>query len=344
MLQHFSRLLLFLVFLACEGKQGPTGPQGSSGPAGQPGPVGATGPQGPAGLQGEPGQLLNWADVIDAGNLDDAVYAIGVQIQGQNYVLGSGFVAHFWNGIWTNAHIVEAVINAIDPIKHLNPRPFAVKSGTVVGGSDTYWLDIFWLHPDYDGTVNSPDIALLTIDARLTTLSYFLPRDRIHELRVGNPIAAIGFPGDLANMTTTVPIATFKDGTISAFRSFDDEIATPENSRVIQHNLDTSGGMSGSLLLDHVGYIIGINYAGFERVVYDELTGKPTPIPSSNPGFGIRVDEMWRLYDAAKARRTVSRVAGRRANISFELLPASDNPHASFKPFPDIWNGETNLP
>ncbi len=361
MLRHSASLMLFLVFLACEGPTGPQGPAGPTGPTGPTGasgvsvviqgpegPAGAPGIQGPAGPQGEPGQTLDWSNVIATENLGDAVYAIGVQVQGKNYVLGTGFVAHFWNGVWTNAHVVQAVLITTGFVEDLDPRPFAVKSGTEIGGADTYWLETYWVHPDYDGTAGSPDAALLIIDANLTDVPFFLPRDQVQGLSVGQPIGTIGFPEEYSGESVSVPVATFRDGTISALRPFEDEVATPENSRVIQHTLDTSGHTSGSLIFDHTGYIIGMNFAGYYRVVYDNTTGRPMRIMTEKPGFAIRADELWRLYDTvtASGRRVVPDVAGRRAAaaVPFALMPEQDYPHASYRPFPENWNGETSLP
>ena len=354
MLRHSGKWLFLLVFLGCEGPAGPAGQAGPAGPAGQTGAVGQTGPagstgiQGPAGPQGEPGETLDWSDVIEDESLDEAVYAIGVQVQGRNYVLGSGFVAHFWNAIWTNAHVVQAVINTTQFIEHLNPRPFAAKSGTVIGGTDTYWLDNYWVHPDYNGTASTPDAALLLIDANLTELPYFLPRDQVPELRVGQPIGTIGFLEETSVEPVTVPHATFKEGTIGALRPYADDVATPENSWVIHHNLDLTGRTSGSLLFDHTGYIVGMNFASIFRVTYDDQTGQPTRIPSENPGLAIRVDELWRLYDRASAsasgRRVVSEVTGSFTDAPFVLQPEQDYPHESYMPFPLNWNGETVLP
>ena len=345
--------MLLIAMLACAGERGPTGPAGSTGSAGPQGPAGQQGATGPVGPQGEQGltgatgpagEPLNWADVIEEGNLADAVYAIGVRVRGQNYVLGSGFVAQFRNAIWTNAHVIQGVIDAIKPIAHLNPQPFAVKSGTAVGGADTYWLRTFHIHPDYDGSTLSPDVGVLVVDAQFSSVPQFLPRDRVIGLRVGQPIGTIGFPGEIDDPYSAVSIATFKDGTISALRSFSDGVIIPENSRLIQHNLDTSGGTSGSLLFDHEGFIIGINHAVFESLVFNQHTGQPQRVPVSSLGFGIRVDEMWRLYDQTRARRAISDVSGRRASLSLDLLPSTGYPHDTYQPFPENWNGVTVLP
>ena len=343
MLRHPARLLLFLVFLGCEGPTGPQGPAGAAGETGDAGPQGIQGPAGPQGPQGEPGEVLDWSDVMETESLGDAVYAIGVQVQGKNYVLGSGFAAHFRNAVWTNATVVRAVLRTTAFIEHLNPRPFAVKSGTEIGGDDTYWLQNLLVHPDYNGTAGSPDAALLIIDANLTDLPSFLPRDQVQGLRAGQPVGTIGFPEEESGESVTVPIATFKGGTIGALRPFADEVATPENGRIIQHDLDLSGRTSGSLVFDRSGYIAGMNFAGIYRVVYDDRTGRPTRVPSENPGLAIRADELWRLYDVASAsgrsvvpavsgRRTVS---GRSADVPIVPAPEQDYPHASYTPFPD---------
>ncbi len=352
MFHHSARLLLFLVFLACDGPVGPAGPAGPEGPAGptgetgETGAQGETGPQGPEGPEGEPGETLDWSDVIETENLGDVVYAIGVHVQGRNYILGSGFVAHFTNAIWTNAHTVEAALVTIGFIEDLNPTPFVVKSGTEIGGADTYYPTSYWVHPAYNGTAGSPDVALLSIDATLPEVSFFLPREQAQELRVGQPIGTIGFLEELTGESVQVPIATFKGGTISALRPFADEVPTPENSRVIQHNLDLSGRTSGSLVFDHEGYVVGMNFASFFRVVYDPRTGSPRSVPSQNPGLAIRADELWQLYDRVAGRPVVPDVSARRAlPVSPpEALPERVYPHDAYRPFPDHWNGRTELP
>ncbi len=358
MFRHAGIALLFLVFLACKGDtgpQGPIGPVGPQGSVGETGSTGAVGPQGPAGPQGEAAVALDWSGVIEDQNLDEAVYAIGVQVQGKNYVLGSGFIAHFTNAVWTNAHVVQAVLISTGFIEDLNPRAFAVKSGTEIGGADTYWLQNFWVHPDYDGTAGSPDAALLTIAANLTQTPFFLPRDQVQGLTAGQPIGTIGFLEELTEEPVSVPIATFKDGTISALRPFADEVPTPANSRVIQHNLDVSGRTSGNLIFDHQGYIIGMNFAGIYRVAFDQRTGKPTRIVNENPGLALRVDELWRLYDLASgSSRVVTDLSGSgasgagamvgRTDVPLVLEPEQDYPHDAYMAFPSNWNGGTLLP
>ena len=135
------------------------------------------------------------------------------------------------------------------------------------------------------------------------------------ELRVGQPVATMGFPGEIEELNTTVPLATFKDGTISALRPFRQDVVPvrPENNRLLQHNLDLSPGTSGSPIFDHEGWIVAVNNAGTETLVIDQKSGMPRRVPSGNIGFGIRVDEVWDFIewlDAASAKTVVSGQSG----------------------------------
>ena len=217
-------LLLIVALVGCEGPEGPMGPQGEQGPIG----LGTVGPQGPAGPQGasdpqgaaESGQALNWADVLEETGINEGIYAIGYEVLGTNFLIGTGFSAHFTDVIWTNAHVAQGLSEAVTTLAFLGieSTPFVAKSGTTIGGSHTYELSTFLTHPSYDGTTLSPDIAVLVISEQFTLVPQFLPREFANDLRVGQPIATMGFPGEIAALNTTVPIASFKDGTISALR------------------------------------------------------------------------------------------------------------------------------
>ena len=113
-------------------------------------------------------------------------------------------------------------------------------------------------------------------------------------LRVGQPVATMGFPGEIG-FNTTVPITTFKDGTSSALRPFDPSSTqlTPANNKFVQHNLDLSPGTSGSPIFAHTGLIVAANNAGTEELVTN-APGDPSHIPSGNIDFGIRVAESMR--------------------------------------------------
>ena len=348
-------LALLVGVVSCEGPVGPAGPQGVAGPrgpqglTGTDGETGAQGPRGPAGPQGEEGpqgdagpagpqgETLDWATVLETTQLDEYVYAIGLIIRGEGRVVGSGFRAHYTNVIWTNAHVINAFRTADIPTRDM----VVTKSGTRTGGRDSHGVRSYYIHPDWDAdNLDSPDVAVLIIDDEESGIPRLLPEAFATLLEVGQPIATMGFPGELLYSYHTIPTATFKDGTISAFRPYDSSVTpSPSNTKIFQHNLDLSGGTSGSMIFDQLGYIVGINYSGIETVIEDENTGELiVRIPTGNLGFGIRVDEMWSIIDDLEANRTPSSLRPRRSGFGNEY------PYSTYQAFPANWNGETVAP
>ena len=99
----------------------------------------------------------------------------------------------------------------------------AVRTGTAVGAAGTHRLnmDTLLLHPEYDDESPSPDLVLFQVDdLPVTDVPSFQPRSFATGLRAGQPVATLGFPGELAQPFEAVPIATFKQGTISALRPY----------------------------------------------------------------------------------------------------------------------------
>ena len=101
---------------------------------------------------------------------------------------------------------------------------------------------------------DTPDVGVFFLDDNLSgeggVLS-LIPREHVDGLRIGQPVATLGFPAELEftgrDADNTVN-ATFKDGTISALRirgSGDAEYVE------VQYNFNTTGGTSGSPVFDH---------------------------------------------------------------------------------------------
>ena len=300
--------------------------------------------QGPLGPQGESGQTLDWSDTIDGSNLVEATYAIGLTFpEIGNIIIGSGFSAHYENIIWTNAHVALALSEILamvpDELFLSADDMFAVRNGTVIGGPHTYKVDPIEsiIHPEWDpDAFESPDLAAFRIGATFTDVPAFLPRAHATGLRVGQPIGTLGFPEEITVFGAVVPIATFKDGTISALRPYSaDESATPENSLVVQHNLDLSGGTSGSAIFDHNGYIVAVNFGGAVTIIGDpdEAPEEIVVIPTGNIGFAIRVDEVWKLIDLIDAGALQAEVAA----------SPQDSVHGIYRGFPEDWNGKTTF-
>ncbi len=332
---------LFIIAAGCEGKVGPTGPpgargaagpqgpQGEKGDQGSRGPAGATGSQGP---QGEYGKALNWADVIEDAHLYDAVYVVGLEIDGEIRLEGTAFAAHYRNALWTNGHVIQGVLEA----RGRTVRPFVTRTGTRIGGRGTYYWTRAFVHPQYDeslSTFASPDVAVIVLNDRLPTeIPAILPREMGDKLRIGQPLGTLGFPGGLFNLDRAyIPLATFKDGTLSALRPFYDGLpGGPFLGRILHYNHHLEPGTSGSPVFDHYGYIVAVNHAGELTSVYDDEGDLVGYIETSPHDYGIHAEAMWELIDhiSADTAGAVRRVL-------------HDGPYQAF---PDNWNGETIQP
>ncbi len=280
----------------------------------------------------------------DAG-IDDAHYGIGIEVDGEYHVIGSGFASHYDNGIWTAAHVVKGLLDNLDELANMNPVALVVKAGTVVGESETYAPTGYALHPEYDdeGEVgSSPDVGIIFVDAAFAGGASLLPRDRVDELRVGQPIATLGFPTTLGFGTIATP--TFKDGVLSALRP----LRGSDDTRLleVQHNFDTSRGTSGSAIFDHQGWMIAVSYAALVAVVPSAATGRPVSIGVGSLGFGIRVDAVWELMDHIEADESVA-VLPFGAGVTAArggVIPRRPYPSPAYQAFPREWNGQTIPP
>lgn len=312
-------LVIAIVLAACSSGPGssPADPQEPSQP---------TQPTDPADLP------LTWADVLTEYRVEEAIYAVGLHVPGYGlFAIGTGFAAHYVDAIWTNAHVLVALVNLINQYPHLGLTAVAVQSGSTVGETETYELIYYHLHPEWDGTVASPDLALITTDREMPAVLDLLPREHVTKLQTGQPIGTMGFPGELAEAYRVAPIATFKEGSISALRPFSEIPPTPANTTLVQHNLSVSGGTSGSPIIDFQGYVIAVNHAAFEALVWDENSSMLTRIGVGTIEFGIRADEVWAIVDLIDS--------------SAERVAASKRPILdSYQAFPENWDGTTIAP
>ena len=290
-----------------QGEPGETGQQGEQGEQGVPGPAGPQGDPGPVGPQGEPGpvgpqgETLNWADVIADGHLYDAIYAVGIMMNDGNRVIGTAFSAYYTDRLWTAAHVTERIDELLSDsrLRSRNPRPFATKTGTLVGGNVTYTWNRHFTHPDYDGTVESPDVALIVLDEELPhETPALLPRDLTGALRIGQPLGTLGFPAYPPLQNDVLPLATFREGTLSSLRPFYDVSfdRDPRNTgRVVHYNMALTGGTSGSPVFDHLGYIVAVQYAGIKvEITDDELV---IGWIDTHEDYGIHVQAVWEFID-----------------------------------------------
>ena len=357
----FLYLVSIAVFVACSSDSGPTGPASSGdtipnsavGATGTTVSTGTTGTAGPSDATGSAGtsetadsdgssavyssgaNAVNWADVIDGANLYDNIYAIYYLPQGTNYVtfIGTGFAAGFSNVLWTNAHVVKKLydrpgVKAFDfqfAMARRTGRPWSdrtVPSRLILDNVR------FIVHSDYDGTTDSEDVAAFIFAGepfRYEPLPSLLPQRFVDDLRVGQPLGTLGFPGELSRITGPDQLVTptFKPGTLSAFRSLG---TGSQNQREIQYNLTTTGGTSGSPVFDHHGFIIGIHFSSHAGREVADVDGNTINVNTANASYAIRVDAMHEMIPPIPAYNSPASVR--------RVVDLRTYPYATYQPFP----------
>ena len=240
-----------------------------------------------------PPELGSWSEVVNL--IRPSLYWIGYTARPQDGTrfnvtfVGTGF-AVAGDLIATNYHVGSAVDDGFKGVfSHLSPFMIAVRSGTQIYGSETYQLGGvqdrsllgFW-HPDYDFSVFSPDIALFTVQALdanfqpqpisgniefLETITL----DQAMDIQVGDEVGILGFPGVLETSESPfnlVPNPTFKTGTVSSLRAYDESTQLTSDwrialaARILQHNIETAPGNSGSPIFNKRGQIVAIHNSG----------------------------------------------------------------------------------
>ncbi len=231
-----------------------------------------------------------------------------VYYKGNSFGIGTAFCVRADGLLATNGH-VEKPLNGAD-------KMLAVQSST----GHAFKIQKHRSHPKYKPGFNSPDVALIKIDAKGTRFPVFpLATDaELRRVTLGTHVGTIGFPGEYMKQYThqlikgidlyPQALATFKDGWIGRVMSYLQTNTTFAHAKYYQHSCSTSGGTSGSPLFDRNGKVIGVHHAGRElRVVTGFAKNKQSGnveaiqerLPSSSElMFAIRADELrWLIRD-----------------------------------------------
>ena len=260
------------------------------------------------------GQIGDWSGIVHS--LQYSVYAVLHGVYNENIAdwtitfIGTSFAVESGTLV-TNGHIIDGLLELDGQVAAFNNRYGTDLQGAwiVVQNLTTdlsyqgnyFFVDTYWTHPQWDpDDLRSPDVGTLHISEGFIGRRVFLATSReVYRLRIGAPIATLGFPGELqgGDLSHLFPIATFKNGTISALRPpFQGESYTASDSYIVQHNLDLSGGTSGSPIFNASGQVVAINNAGIENLVLS-IGGTPTRVPQTALGFGIRADKIHEVLD-----------------------------------------------
>ena len=260
------------------------------------------------------GQIGDWSGIVHS--LQYSIYAVLHGMYNENTAdwtftfIGTGFAVESGTLV-TNGHIIDGLLELDGQLAAFNNRYETNLQGTwiVVQNLTTdlsyqgnyFFIDTYWAHPQWDpNDLSSPDVGTLHIYEGFIGRRASLATSReVYRLRVGAPIATLGFSGELqgGELADLFPIATFKNGTISALRPpFQGEPYTASDTYVVQHNLDLSGGTSGSPIFDSSGQVVAINNAGIENIVLN-IGDLPVRISQAALGFGVRADKIHEVLD-----------------------------------------------
>ena len=262
------------------------------------------------------GQIGDWSGIVHS--LQYSIYAVLHGVYNGNIedvtitFIGTSFAVESGTLV-TNGHIIDGLLELDGQVAAFNDRYGTdLQSLWIVVQNLTtdlsyqgnyFFIGTYWAHPQWDpDDLSSPDVGTLHISEGFIGRRVSLATSReVYRLRVGAPIATVGFPGELqgGELSHLFPIATFKNGTISALRPpFQGESYTASDTYVVQHNLDLSGGTSGSPIFNASGQVVAINNAGIENLVLS-IGGAPTRVPQTALGFGIRADKIHEVLDQA---------------------------------------------
>jgi hypothetical protein len=276
--------------------------------------------KGPKGDKGDPGSSSGtggtWQNATTI--FEDNLCMIGIIDENEDYVtqIGTGWAIEP-DKIITNAHVAYGVYdfcrNWLYGLNSEEDRIVAVKNNTYTGDAGTYELIECAVHTGYNNlNPFSNDFAVFTIDtsgfaANVTIAS----SSTLQSLFVGQVVGTMGYPGEMSSGMGDeyLPIATFKDGTISALRPYNqlpsgngstvasfDLFSSPLGMQagadrvIVQTNFNTTGGTSGSPVFLQSGEVISINNAGMAIYVIDYY-GDIVTVSLGSLDFGVRIDE-----------------------------------------------------
>ena len=164
----------------------------------------------------------------------------------------------------TNAHVIESVADGLR--EGGSAQVVQHETGT------TFDIVQVWMHPGYRGDDSiGPDVGLLSVNETLPAILRLADNEALHRIAPFDPVRMYGFPGDVARsidlddfeVGPARPRATAAVGIITAMRPFIPiQNATPDSSLVVQHDLRSVGGDSGSPILNDDGNVVAVNARG----------------------------------------------------------------------------------
>lgn len=122
-------------------------------------------------------------------------------------------------------------------------------------------------HPNYGGTqkgLPANDVGILEVEGQIPSWFPVAPAAELQRLDSGYRVAYLGFPvGE--NMTAVdpnSPVATMQTGIITSVTDWNGGVGTTDSRLLVQHNLSSTGGASGSPVFNAKGQVVALHNAG----------------------------------------------------------------------------------
>jgi V8-like Glu-specific endopeptidase len=164
------------------------------------------------------------------------------------------------NAFATNAHVAGPAAQAIAAGRSV--RVFINKHTEL-----TYRVVKATIHPRYGRTeagIPINDVGILEVEGNLAAWFPVASAKDLQNLDSGYRVAYLGFPSG-ENMTAVdprSPVATMQTGIVTSVTDWQGGVGTPENRLLVQHNLSSTGGASGSPVFNAKGQVIALHNAG----------------------------------------------------------------------------------
>ncbi|MBD3421326.1 MAG: trypsin-like serine protease [Chitinivibrionales bacterium] len=203
----------------------------------------------------------DWASI--ANTVTKSLYYIGYLTDSNAYegeqaiLVGTGFAVSR-NRIITNAHVVSALWENTE-----FEDPVALKAGMTAKTRGAIRLEQYKISPAYTGSFTSADIGVLLVNDTLSDTLTIADSAGMEQIGPGQKVATMGFPGETMIWSLSTPNPTFTNGSISAVLPLDKPDSATPFSFFFQHNLDLTGGTSGSPIFNTDGHVIAVNNSGY---------------------------------------------------------------------------------
>jgi len=220
----------------------------------------------------------------------DAVYIVATKSESSVTLLATAFAVNRSGDFGTNAHVSVSV----------NRRLKEGKKVWVIspGGKQAYEVTSATMHPRYIHwkkhiEYQTPDVGVLTVQLNGRQPDSVVDLANSGELKALSPganLCYIGYPG--WNDTETYPSMNKIEpriyaGTLVRLTSLKEESAEHKNQYLLEHNMQNTGGASGSPIFNKHGKVVAVHNSGSSSEVLTK--GGSTDIPYG-PTWGIRVD------------------------------------------------------